>query len=56
MKVTPDYLRQIADKQYEDPKLVKIAKSVLKGKISEFRFDEKGMRRHINRLCVPNDT
>ena len=35
------FLEQVAQKQYEDPELVKIARTVQSGKNEEFRFDDK---------------
>ena len=54
-RVTPVFLEQVAQKQHEDPELVKIARTVQSGKNEEFRFDSKGILRYGNRLCVPDD-
>ena len=55
MRVAPVFLEQVAQKQHEDPELVKIARTVQSGKDSEFRFDNKGILRYGSRLCVPDD-
>ena len=55
MRVTPVFLEQVAQKQHEDPELVKIARTVQSGRDSEFRFDSKGILRYGSRLCVPDD-
>ena len=55
MRVTPVFLEQVAQKQHEDPELVKIARTVQSGKNEEFRFDNKGILRYGNRLCVSDD-
>ena len=55
MKVTPVFLEQVAQKQHEDPELVKIARIVQSGKSEEFRFDDQGILRYGHRLCVPDD-
>ena len=45
----------MAQKLHEDPELVKIARAVQAGKNDEFRFDNKGILRYGNMLCVPDD-
>ena len=55
MRVTLVFLEQVAQKQHEDPELVKIARTVQSGNDSEFRFDSKGILRYGSRLCVPDD-
>ena len=48
MRVAPVFLEQVAQKQHEDPELVKIARTVQSGNGAEFKFDSKGILRYGN--------
>ena len=47
-------IEQIKAVQHKDPKLCKLIKDVRHGKEFEFSFDQAGVLRCGNRLCVPN--